>query len=149
MEQITRVNALKKHTFFEIMDSVGRVFIVVAYSDDVMIGKRGFSPEEKEKGLILVFNSQMRFHWEDDVAIKANLVFSPHVHKCYIPIDNVVAIYSPELKVQFVSEPFYETENEETDYEDIDNDTEETSHEASDDEGADNIVKVDFTKKKR
>jgi hypothetical protein len=60
-ELINMLNSLKKHTFFEILRLANRVFIIVDYDDTVIIGKRGFLPEEKERGLVLVFNNKMKF----------------------------------------------------------------------------------------
>ncbi len=98
-ELIKRLNDLKKHTFFEILDLVDRVFIIVDYNENVIIGKRGFLPEEKERGLVLVFNSQMKFQWDDE-ALLATLVFGGAREKCYIPINSIAAVFSPELRVQ-------------------------------------------------
>lgn len=98
------LNNLKKHIFFEFLNMVGRVFIVVRYSDRVIIGNRGFTSEEKEKGIILVFNLKMKFHW-DEHGINATLVFGTTPQKCFIPETDIIAIYSPELNAQFVASP--------------------------------------------
>ncbi|MGC8937897.1 MAG: hypothetical protein ACP5KH_02755, partial [Thermodesulfovibrio sp.] len=71
-ELIKKLNELKKQTFFDLLELAGRVFIIVDYDESVVIGKRGFLPEEKERGLVLVFNSRMKFSWEND-AITATL----------------------------------------------------------------------------
>lgn len=96
---VKRLNELKRHTFFEILELAGRVFIVVDYSEDVIIGKRGFLPEEKERGLVLVFNSRMKFQWHED-ALTATLVFGSTPERCYIPINAIAAVFSPDLRVQ-------------------------------------------------
>ena len=136
-----RIQELIKHIFFDVLDIIGRVFVAVAYSDQVRIGARGFLPEEKEKGLILVFNNRMNFQWQE-TGIQASLVFSGTLQKCFIPISNIMAIYSPELRLQFVVEPFAfrqeETEEEKTPMEDI-----------LDSKSTGNIVQVDFTKKRK
>lgn len=98
-ELIKRLNELKKYTFFEILELVGRVFIIVDYDENVVIGKRGFLPEEKERGLVLVFNSKMKFSWDND-AISATLVFGNTPEKCYIPINAIAGVFSPDLRVQ-------------------------------------------------
>jgi hypothetical protein len=98
-ELINRVNALKKYTFFEILEFAGRVFIIVDYDESVVIGKRGFLPEEKERGLVLVFNNRMKFNWDED-AITATLVFGNTPEKCYIPINAIAGVFSPDLRVQ-------------------------------------------------
>lgn len=98
-ELIRKLNNLKKQTFFELLELAGRVFIVVDYDESVVIGKRGFLPEEKERGLVLVFNSRMKFNWEND-AITATLVFGSTPEKCYIPVNAIAVVFSPDLRVQ-------------------------------------------------
>lgn len=97
---IKRLNDLKRHTFFEILELAGRVFIIVDYDESVLIGKRGFLPEEKERGLVLVFNSKMKFSWNDDHGISATLVFGNSAEKCYIPANAVAGVFSPDLRIQ-------------------------------------------------
>lgn len=98
-ELIKRLNKLKEQTFFEILELAGRVFIIVDHDETVLIGKRGFLPEEMERGLVLVFNKKMKFQWDEE-AITANLVFGNNPEKCYIPINSIAAIFSPDLRVQ-------------------------------------------------
>lgn len=95
---------LKKHVFFELLDLSGRVFIHVRYSDEVMIGERGFLAEEKEKGLILVFNSKMKFEWNEQ-GIAATLGFGPKTEKCFIPSESIISVFSPDLNAQFSVSP--------------------------------------------
>lgn len=91
---------LKKHIFYELLNLAGRVFILVRHSDDVRIGERGFLPEEKEKGIILVFNEKMSFVWNED-GISATLGFGTKVEKCFIPPRNIISVFSPDLNAQF------------------------------------------------
>lgn len=102
---IKRVNDLKKHTFFEILELAGRVFIIVDYDENVIIGKRGFLPEEKERGLVLVFNNKMKFSWDDN-SISATLVFGSSPEKCYIPVNAVAGVFSPDLRIQLAVPTF-------------------------------------------
>ena len=95
---------LKKHIFFELLDMTGSVFIVIRYADDVIIGQRGFLSEEKEKGLILVFNRKMNFEWNDR-GISATLGFGTKSEKCFIPPDSITSIFSPDLNAQFSVSP--------------------------------------------
>lgn len=83
---------------------VGRVFIVVKHSGEVVIGSRGFTEEEIKNGIVLVFNSAMNFSWNDH-GISASLVFGTSPQKCFIPADDIVVIYSPELNAQFMTSP--------------------------------------------
>jgi hypothetical protein len=129
----TQVNKLKRDTFFSLLDLAGRVFILVKHSDDVVIGRRGFTAEEKEHGIILVLNSGMHFVW-DDFGIAATLVLGNVRHKCVIPADAVAAVYSPELGVQFAVSLAPPGSN--------DSDTEAS-------QPADNVIKVDFKGKRK
>jgi hypothetical protein len=91
---------LKKQIFYDLMNIVGRVFIAVSYGEDVIIGRRGFLPQERERGLILVFNRKMNFTW-DDVGITTTLAFGTTPEKCFIPQESIITIFSPELNAQF------------------------------------------------
>jgi hypothetical protein len=91
---------LKKQVFFEMLDLAGRVFVLVRHSDNVVIGRRGFLPEEKEKGLVLVFNKEMNFQWEQS-GISAKLVFGATPERCFIPNDDILSVFSPELLAHF------------------------------------------------
>ncbi len=102
MENEERLNNLKKHIFYEILDMAERVMVLVRYSPEVIIGNRGFVGEEKDTGIILVFNPGMKFNW-DESGISAALVFGATPQKCFIPAGSVAAVYSPELNVQFVA----------------------------------------------
>ncbi len=95
---------LKKQVFFELLDLAGRVFVLVGYSDNVLIGERGFLPEEKEKGLVLVFNSRMKFEWDSE-GISATLGFGTRTEKCFIPSESIISVFSPDLNAQFSVSP--------------------------------------------
>lgn len=107
-ELIKKLNELKKYTFFEILELAGRVFIIVDYDDAVIIGKRGFLPEEKERGIVLVFNSKMKFSC-DEYALTATLVFGNTPEKCYIPLSAITGVFSPDLRIQLTT-PVLKTE---------------------------------------
>ncbi len=98
------LNSLKKHIFFEFINMAKRAFILIRYSEDVVLGRRGLTEEEKENGIILVFNDRMNFQW-DDYGLTATLVFGTSPQKCFIPVDDIIAVYSPELNAQFVISP--------------------------------------------
>jgi hypothetical protein len=98
------LNDLKRDFFFRLLEMAGRVFVMIRYSDDVVVGRRGFLEEEKEDGLVLVFNDKMKFTW-DEAGISATLVFGTAPEKCFIPADNIVSVYSPELKVHLAVTP--------------------------------------------
>ncbi|MBF0557814.1 MAG: hypothetical protein HQL08_03430 [Nitrospirae bacterium] len=99
-----RLKKLKRHVFYELLDIVGRAFVLVRPSENVVLGKRPLTPEEKENGIVLVFNSGMNFQW-DDYGITATLVFGNSPQKCVIPADQIEAVYSPEANAQFIVLP--------------------------------------------
>jgi hypothetical protein len=99
VEKEERVNNLKKHIFYELLSEAGRVMILVKYSPDVVIGRRGFVGDEKKAGLTLAFNGRMKFAW-DDYGITATLAFGTSSQKCFIPAGSIAAVYSPEMRVQ-------------------------------------------------
>ncbi len=101
MEKGIRLNELKRHIFYELLDLSGRVFVVVRNAENVIIGNRGFLPEEEEKGLILVFNKGMQFQW-DDFGIDARLVFGTTPQHCIVPAEHIMGVYCPELNSQFL-----------------------------------------------
>lgn len=99
-----RLNSLKKQIFYELMNIAGRVFILIRPSESVVLGKRPITTEEKENGIVLVFNTGMKFQW-DDYGITATLVFGNLPQKCVIPADQIEAVYSPEANAQFIVLP--------------------------------------------
>lgn len=139
------LGALKKYVFFEFLNLAGRAYLLVRHSENVILGNRGFTSEEKNDGIVLVFNSKMNFLW-DEYGITATLVFGTSPQKCFIPVDDVVAVYSPELGAQFVlsaktGEPV-ETPVEKALPSEQDIQPKGTSVPGK-------VVKVDFTKKKK
>jgi hypothetical protein len=132
------INELKKQIFFGMMDLAGRVFVLVRHSENVVIGKRGFLSEEREKGLVLVFNRKMHFQW-DESGVTAKLVFGAAQEQCFIPLDDIVSIFSPELLAQFTVSPL-----EESGEEAVSARPAEPERKPS----REKVVKVDFRKKK-
>ncbi|MCK4911065.1 MAG: hypothetical protein KAR83_05465 [Thermodesulfovibrionales bacterium] len=94
----------KRDFFNRLMEMSGRVFILVRHSDKVIIGHRGFSKDEKQSGITLVFNPDMHFIW-DEAGISATLSFGSTAEKCVIPSSDIVAIFSPEAGVQMSFDP--------------------------------------------
>ncbi|HIJ59531.1 MAG TPA: hypothetical protein HPP56_02780 [Nitrospirae bacterium] len=71
------------------------------YSEDVIIGKRGFVGDEQENGLVLVFNNKMNFQWTDGF-IYAKLGFGTKIENCLIPSKNIISIFSPDINTNLV-----------------------------------------------
>ncbi len=134
---VSNLNDLKKQIFLDMLDLSNRVFIHIRYSEDVIIGNRGFLPEEKEKGIIIVLNRQMNFEY-NDTGISAVLVFGTSPEKCFIPFNEILSIFSPELNAQFLVSPREkEAPSSKT-----------GSVKTSKKDKGEKVIKVDFKKKK-
>jgi hypothetical protein len=151
MEKEERLNSLKKHIFYELLDVAERVMVLVRHSPDVVIGNRGFVGEEKESGVVLVFNPKMKFTW-DEYGISATLVFGSAPQKCFIPAGSIAAVYSPELNIQFVAGGYERAASTES----VRDEGKSTGHIAVRKYGTDalvasdkNVISVDFVHKKK
>lgn len=98
------IDSLKRDVFARLLEIAGRVFVLVRHSGAARVGSRGFTEEEKKNGLVLVFTRGMKYLW-DDAGIRASLVFSSAPQKCFIPAEDIIAVYSPELGVQLAVSP--------------------------------------------
>ncbi len=140
IETAAGLNSLKKHVFHELLHIGGRVFVLVRYSEHVILGNRGLTADEMENGIVLVFNQGMKFQW-DDYGITATLVFGSSPQKCFIPVDDIAAVYSSDLNAQFMALP---VSGKMRDFQ---------TQSIIRDEGASvvdgNVIKVDFTKKQK
>lgn len=103
MDFAKELDRLKQHVFYEIMSMTGRVYVIVRYSQRVYLGNRGFTKEEQEKGIVLAFNPKMNFQWVDG-AIDAKLVFGTTVERCYIPSEDIVVVFSPDVNIRFIAD---------------------------------------------
>ncbi|MCX7913943.1 MAG: hypothetical protein N2511_05095 [Thermodesulfovibrionales bacterium] len=99
---------LKRHIFFEFLNLAGRVYILVKDSQRLFSERKNFIKEDKERGIVLVFNPGMNFVWDKE-GIKATLIFDNHPIKCFIPPGDIILIFSPELDAQFATELSYGT----------------------------------------
>ncbi len=139
-EKAASLNSLKKHVFYELLGIGGRVFILVRHSDNVILGNRGLTADERENGIILVFNQGMNFQW-DDYGITATLVFGSSPQKCFVPVDDIAAVYSSELNTQFIVMPMSGGNQNFK--------TESTLPAEGSSVVAGNVIKVDFTKRQK
>ncbi|MBI4689184.1 MAG: hypothetical protein HY754_02785 [Nitrospirae bacterium] len=93
-----------QNLFYDLLNDFGRVFIIIRYSDRTTIGKRGFTEEEKEKGLVLIFNNEnyKALHWTEDGSIITTLGFGSgnRPENCFIHCDDIVAVYSPDARIK-------------------------------------------------
>ena len=94
-----------QNLFYNLLNDYGRVFMLVKYSDRTVIGNRGFTDEEKEKGLILILNNRnhRNLQWTEDGSIAAALSFGTNnrVENCFIHHEDIMAVFSPDAKVKF------------------------------------------------
>ena len=94
-----------QNLFHDLLNDYGRAFVVVKYSDQTIIGARGFTEEEKEKGLVLVFNTgnHKNLQWTEDGSIVAALGFGSNnrIENCFIHHEDIVAVFCPDAKVKF------------------------------------------------
>lgn len=94
-----------QNLFYDLLNDYGRAFVVIRYSDRTIIGNRGFAEEEKEKGLILTFNSRnhKNLQWTEDGSIVAALGFGINnkIENCFLHHEDIVAVFSPDARVKF------------------------------------------------
>ena len=94
-----------QNLFYDLLNNYGQVYIVVKYSDNSTIGNRGFTEEEKEKGIFLVFSQKnyKNLQWTEDGSIITALGFGVNnkPEKCFLYFDDIVSVFSPDAKVRF------------------------------------------------
>jgi len=94
-----------QNLFYDLLNDYGRAFVVVKHSVWTIIGNRGFTDEEKNKGLIMVFNSRnhKNLQWTEDGSIVAALGFGTNnrIENCFIHHEDIIAVFSPEASVKF------------------------------------------------
>ncbi|MEW6586176.1 MAG: hypothetical protein AB1442_11275 [Nitrospirota bacterium] len=94
-----------QNLFYDLLNDVGRVYIVIKHSENTTIGKRGFTEEEKKNGLVLVFNQTnfKNLEWTEDGSIIATLGFGEgnRPERCFINADDIISVFSPDAKVKF------------------------------------------------
>jgi len=94
-----------QNLFYDLLNNYGQVYIVVKYSDNSTIGNRGFTEEEKEKGIFLVFSQKnyKNLQWTEDGSIITTLGFGVNnkPEKCFLYFDDIVSVFSPDARVRF------------------------------------------------
>ena len=98
-----QVSYLQK-LFYDIWNDFGSVYLVVHYSGRTRIGKRGFTDEEKTRGLVLVFNNKTNadLNWDAEGNLSCVLAFGARKEDVHIHHDDLRGLFSPEAKVQFL-----------------------------------------------
>ena len=89
--------------FYDIWNDFGRVYLIVRYSDNTVIGKRGFTDEEKKQGLVLVFNDKTStaLNWDGEGNLSCVLAFGTRKEDVSIHHDDLLGLFSPDAGVQF------------------------------------------------
>src|SRR4030042_3184172 len=94
-----------QNLFYDLLNDYGKVFMVVKYSENSTIGNRGFTDEEKKKGIVLVFNSRnyKNLQWAEDGSIITALAFGVNnkLEKCFLHFDDIVSVFSPDAMIRF------------------------------------------------
>jgi hypothetical protein len=89
--------------FYDIWNDFGSVYLIVRYSDKTVIGKRGFTDEEKKQGLVLVFNNKTStaLNWDGEGNLSCVLAFGARREDVSIHHDDLLGLFSPDAGVQF------------------------------------------------
>ncbi len=90
--------------FYDLWNDYGSVYLLVKYSIKSTIGGRGFTDEEKKRGLVLLFNSQTntKLDWDDDGNLNCVLAFGTQKEDVFIHHDDLLGVFSQEAAVQYL-----------------------------------------------
>jgi hypothetical protein len=90
--------------FYDIWNDFGSVYLLVRYSDRTVIGRRGFTDDEKKKGIVLVFNDKTnnRLEWDAEGNLSCVLAFGASREEVSIYHDDLLGIFSPDAGIQFL-----------------------------------------------
>jgi YD repeat-containing protein len=90
--------------FYDIWNDFGSVYLLVRYSSRTSIGKRGFTEEEKKRGLVLVFNDKTNtaLDWDSEGNLTCVLAFGARKEDVYIHYDDLLGVFSAEAGVQYL-----------------------------------------------
>lgn len=93
-----------QNLFYDLLNDYGKVGIVVKHSENTSIGNRGFTEEEKKKGIILIFNQKnyKNLQWAEDGSIVVTLGFGVNnrPEKCFLHSDDIISVFSPDARVK-------------------------------------------------
>ena len=94
-----------QNLFYDLLNDYGQVYMVVKFSEKTIVGNRGFTEEEKAKGLVLVFTRQnhKNLKWTEEGSVIATLGFGTgnRPEKCFFYFDDIVSVFSPAAGVKF------------------------------------------------
>ena len=94
--------------FYDLWNDFGSVYLLVKHSDRTVIGRRGFTEEEKKQGLVLVFNARTSatLNWDTEGNLSCVLAFGARKEDVSIHHDDLAGVFSPEAGVQFLRTDF-------------------------------------------
>lgn len=105
-----------QNLFYELLNDYRQVYVIVKYSENSIIGQRGYTDDEKEKGIVLVFNQRnyKNLQWTDDGSIIATLGFGMNnrTEKCFFHCDDIVSVFAPGAKVRLDRWDMQDTEDQ-------------------------------------
>jgi hypothetical protein len=94
-----------QNLFYDLLNDYGQVYMVVKFSDKTIVGNRGFTEEERAKGLVLLFNRQnhKNLQWTEEGSVIATLGFGTgkRPEKCFFYCDDIISVFSPAAGVKF------------------------------------------------
>ena len=90
--------------FYDIWNDYGAVYLLVKYSTKSPIGERGFTDEEKKRGLVLLFNNKTNttLDWDVEGNLDCVLAFGAQKEDVFIHHDDLVGVFSQEAGVQYL-----------------------------------------------
>jgi hypothetical protein len=90
--------------FYDIWNDYGSVYVLIRYSDKTVIGRRGFTDDEKKKGLVLVFNNKTseKLKWDGEGNLSCVLAFGTRKEDVLIHYDDLLGVFSPEAGIQLL-----------------------------------------------
>lgn len=93
-----------RRLFYDIWNDFGSVYLLVKYSERTRIGKRGFTDEEKRRGLVLVFNNKTSgtLDWDAEGNLACVLAFGDRKEDVSIHHDDLLGVFSQDAGVQFL-----------------------------------------------
>jgi len=90
--------------FYDIWNDFGTVYLLVKYSGNTIIGKRGFTEEEMKRGLVLAFNNKTntKLDWDEEGNLFCVLAFGASKEDITIHHDDLLGVFSTQAGVQFL-----------------------------------------------